>query len=86
MNEPSTDSRLDLAILVNSTDRYSDTWQPFFTLLGRYWPECPYPIVLNTETLDFEHPGLEIHASHTWPDRTLPRPDWSASLQRCLAA
>lgn len=85
MNGPSNDPPSDLAILVNSTDRYADTWLPFFTLFAFYWPDCPYPIILNTETLDYEHPGLDIVASHTWPDSTRPRPDWTESLRRCLA-
>lgn len=41
-------------ILVNSCDSYEDAWYPFFTLLDKYWPDCPYDIVLNTESKDFE--------------------------------
>lgn len=74
----------DLAILVNSTDSYADTWAPFFTLFAAYWPDCPFPIVLNAETLDYKHPGLDIRVSRTWPDPSRPRPDWSESLRRCL--
>lgn len=35
------------AVLVVSCDRYSDVWGPFFTLLFRYWPDCPYPVYLG---------------------------------------
>jgi hypothetical protein len=84
MSRSAAPSKLDLAILVNSTDGYADTWQPFFTLFAAYWPDCPFPIVLNTETLDYKHPGLDIHVSRTWPDPTQPRPDWSESVRRCL--
>ncbi len=38
------------AILVNSCDRYEEAWNPFFTLFKKYWPECPFPLYLNTET------------------------------------
>jgi hypothetical protein len=86
MSDARRTGRPNLAILVNSTDRYADTWAPFFTLFAAYWPRCPYPIVLNTETLDYEHPGLDIRASHTWSDPVAPRPDWTESLRRCLAA
>lgn len=86
MNDSEAHKRPDLTILVNSTDRYADTWRPFFTLFAAYWPGCPYAIVLNTETLHFEHPGLDIRISHTWPDDTQPRPDWTESLRLCLAA
>jgi hypothetical protein len=86
MSRSALTARPDLAILVNSTDHYADTWVPFFTLFEAYWPGCPYPIVLNTETLDFEYPGLDIRVSHTWPDRARPRPDWSGSMSRCLVS
>ena len=85
MSDANGSDHPDLAILVNSTDGYADTWEPFFTLFAESWPHCPYPIVLNTETLDYTHPGLEIRVSHTWPDPATPRPDWSESLRRCLA-
>lgn len=53
----------DLTIFVNTSDNFEDCWIPFFTLFQRYWPECPYPIVLNTETKDFRYDGLDIHCS-----------------------
>ena len=40
----------ECAVLVNSCDQYSEAWNPFFTLLRKYWPHCPYPMYLNTET------------------------------------
>lgn len=40
----------DITILVNSCDKYEDAWEPFFRLLKIQWPDCPYEIVLNTET------------------------------------
>ena len=36
----------DCALVVSSCDAYSDLWKPFFTLLFRYWPDCPFPIYL----------------------------------------
>ena len=49
-----------IALLVNSCDKYEDLWAPFFTLLKKYWnPE--YPIVLNTESKDFNFEGLNIN-------------------------
>ena len=38
------------AVLVSSCDKYHDAWIPFFTLMGKYWKDCPYPFYLNTET------------------------------------
>lgn len=47
-------------ILVCSCDAYSDCWEPFFYLLKKYWPDCPYEIVLNTESEAFTIDGLDI--------------------------
>lgn len=41
------------SILVSSCDKFSSAWEPFFTLLNRYWPQCPYNIYLNTETFSY---------------------------------
>jgi hypothetical protein len=69
-------------ILVNSTDRFEDCWNPFFTLFVAYWPDCPYPIVLNTDTKSYAHPGLEIRASRV--AAAGERLTWSECLMRCL--
>lgn len=34
------------ALVVSSCDAYSDAWAPFFALLRRYWPDCPFPVFL----------------------------------------
>ncbi|MDR2656211.1 MAG: hypothetical protein LBB86_00115 [Oscillospiraceae bacterium] len=47
-------------LYVSSCDAYSDLWEPFFTLLVKYWPDCPYRIVLVSETRTFSFPGLDI--------------------------
>jgi len=43
----------DLTVLVNSCDKYSDAWEPFFKLMHDYWTECDYDIVLVTENKDY---------------------------------
>lgn len=41
----------NFSILINSCDKYSDVWEPFFRILEKSWPEAKnYPIYLNTET------------------------------------
>lgn len=37
------------AILVAGRDSYRETWEPFFSLFFRYWPDCPFPVYLMTE-------------------------------------
>lgn len=38
------------SVLVSSCDKYRDAWLPFFTLMGKYWKDRPYPVYLNTES------------------------------------
>ena len=37
-------------VLVFSCDQYEDAWYPFFTLMDKFWVDCPYRILLNTES------------------------------------
>lgn len=37
-------------VLICSCDNYSDIWVPFFTLFQKNWPDCPFRIILNTES------------------------------------
>lgn len=37
-------------VLVTSCDAYLDVEGPFLTLFRRYWPDCPFELVLLTET------------------------------------
>lgn len=41
----------DIAILVMSCDDYADLWDPFINCFEKYWPDCPYPKFIATETL-----------------------------------
>ena len=47
-------------VLICSSDGYEDAWMPFFTLFRKYWPDCPYKIILNTETKEYSFEGLDI--------------------------
>ncbi len=40
---------MELTILVMSCDKYYDTWKPFITCFRKYFPACPYQVVLSTE-------------------------------------
>ncbi len=73
----------DVTVLVNSSDGFEDCWQPFFKLFQTYWPECAYPLVLNTETKTYQHPGLDIRSSCVAKGESR-RLTWSECLMRCL--
>lgn len=68
------------ALLVTSCDAYSDAWEPFFKLLNRMWPECPYPLYLNTESENYSIAGLDITCLH--PDKQAI--SWSRRLKQAL--
>ncbi len=42
--------RSDCTVLVASCEKYKDVLGPFSRLWRKYWPDCPFPVVLVTET------------------------------------
>ena len=71
------------SILVNSSDGFEDCWDPFFTLLKKYWPECSAPIYLNTETKTWQHLDFDIHCTAVQGEQQR-RLTWSECLIRAL--
>lgn len=72
-----------VTVLVNSSDGFEDCWGPFFRLFREHWPDCFFPILLNTETRDYTYPGLDVAASRVaWGDAH--RPTWSECLIRAI--
>ena len=43
-------------VLVTSCDAYRDVERPFVSLFRKHWPDCPFALVLLTETAA-EHDG-----------------------------
>ncbi len=43
-----------MTLVVSSCDLFFDSWVPFFSLLRKFWRDCPYPIVLITNQLDVD--------------------------------
>lgn len=69
--------------MVSSFDGFADLWEPFFTLLFRYWPDCPYQIYLISNYQRYDHPRvttLAIGADGKWANNLF------AALDRILAA
>ena len=42
--------KFDCTILVCSCDKYADLQQSFIRLFRKFWPDCPFEVVLVTET------------------------------------
>lgn len=60
---------MNTSVLIYSCDKYSDVWEPFFTLFFRYW-DCPYDVYLCTESKKFDHPNVKtINTLGTWTER-----------------
>jgi hypothetical protein len=73
----------DLTIFVNTSDNFEDCWNPFFALFAQYWPNCPYPIVLNTEKKGYNFESLDILCTRVSEDES-ERLTWSECLLRGL--
>lgn len=72
-------------VLVNSSDGFEDCWEPFFTLLARHWPECPAPVVLNTETRDWSCRHIPVRCTRVQTISGLSRRlTWSECLAGAL--
>lgn len=59
-------------ILLCSCDSYEDTWEPFFKLLKKYWANCPFEILLNTETKSYTYEGLNIRCLQKFINKNVP--------------
>ncbi|MCA9077820.1 MAG: hypothetical protein KDA93_22525 [Planctomycetaceae bacterium] len=64
-------------IIIPSCDAYSDAWSPFFQLLFRYWPGCPYPIHLVSTNETYEDP--RVHNISLTEDL-----GWASNLRRVI--
>jgi hypothetical protein len=73
----------DLTVLVNTSDSFDDCWDPFFKLFKRFWPDCAYPIVLNTELKSYRREGIELRCARV-AEGASRRLSWSECLARCL--
>lgn len=46
-------------IVIMSCDSYNDVWEPLAQSINKFWSDCPFPIFLCTETLDFDHEKIQ---------------------------
>jgi hypothetical protein len=65
------------AILVLSCDKYADIWKPFFEFFSKYWPDCPFPVYLGTNSKAFSFKNVkQIFSNKTT--------NWSEELELIL--
>lgn len=70
----------DCALLVVSCDAYSDLWKPFFTLLDRNWPDCPYTVYLGSGSQSM--PGVTALSSQGGRDWSRCMIDYLMQLEQ----
>ena len=49
-----------MAILVVGFDGYDDLWEDFFSLLSKYWSDCPYKIYLVNNERKCNYDGVTV--------------------------
>lgn len=45
-------------VLMVTCHRFKQTWDPFFKLFKKYWPDCPYKLIMVTDVGSY--PGIEV--------------------------
>lgn len=71
-------------VVVNSCDKYEDAWYPFFELSKKYWKGCEYPFILNTESKNYNHSGINLSVVNYKPTEG-HMSSWGARFRNCLA-
>lgn len=68
------------AIVIVSCDKYSDLWDPFFQSFWKQWPDCQFPVYLQTNEVKYtgKYKGRAINILCGKDN------DWSTSLKRTL--
>lgn len=65
-----TDISSKCTVLINSCDKYEEAWGPFFSLFNKFWPECPFEKIVNTETKSCKINGVNtVNATGNWGER-----------------
>lgn len=67
------------AVVITSCDAFEDCWAPFAHGLHKYWPDCPFPVLLITNEKTFCDPVIK--SLRIRPDR-----GWAKNLRRAMDA
>jgi hypothetical protein len=70
-----------LTIVVNTCDDYSDVLEIFFKAFEKWWPNCPYSIVINTESNQYV---TSFPARVNTSQSNVNTDDWGARLLSTL--
>ncbi|HBM45764.1 MAG: hypothetical protein UT05_C0002G0078 [Parcubacteria group bacterium GW2011_GWF2_38_76] len=67
----------ECSVVVSSCDAFSDVWEAFFTLFFKYWPDCPFPIYLISETK--KYPDNRVTTLNIGEDKK-----WATNIKNAL--
>ncbi len=70
----------DCAVMISTCDNYSDIWDSFFTLFHKFWPGNPYPVYVNSETLDCHDTNVAVTTLKARTDHL----SWTRRLKEAL--
>ncbi len=70
------------AVVICSCDAYQDVWDPFFTLMDKYWEDIPYSVYLNTEKAKFnkEYKNFSVKTLNLKEKRKPHKTTWSRRM------
>ncbi len=75
----------DISMLFCTCDSYSETWNPFFKLLKKYWPDYNYPVYFNSESATYSFEDLIIKCPFAKSrQKTRQKTPWSKRLLNIL--
>lgn len=69
-----------LTILVNTCDKYRDVMKLFFISFKKYWPQCEYEMVVNSETYKYDCYNVDTHIFTT----KIGVNNWGARLRKTI--
>jgi len=77
MREFNVENKNSLTIVINTCDLYSDVLELFFAAFKEFWPNCPYSIVINSETNNYQQYDCasthlySLRKHNSWGERLL---------------
>ena len=73
----------NISMVFCTTDSYSDTWNPFFTLLKKHWHDFDMPIYFCSDSASYSYEGFDIRCPMQGKSYK-KRPSWSKLLYDTL--
>lgn len=73
----------DCVIFIAAKDIYADTWDIFFSLFFKYWPDCPFPVYLVSENKTYFDPRIIPMVVPENPEKSWGE-QWASRMKNAL--